>query len=67
LEDRPDKIEGRLLFGDELAPRWHWGVNLNGEFETGGEREYEYQISGGLSYTVVDEKFQVGVEACLVG
>lgn len=63
LEDAPDKIEGRLLFGDELAPRWHWGVNLNAELETGGEREYEYQISGGLSYTFIDEKFSAGIEA----
>jgi hypothetical protein len=63
LEDRPDKIEARLLLGDELAPRWHWGLNFNWEGETGGEREYEYQVAGGLSYTVVDEKFSIGVEA----
>lgn len=62
LEDAPDKVEARLLLGDELAPRWHWGVNLNGEFETSGEREHEYQVSGGLSYTVIDEKFSVGIE-----
>jgi hypothetical protein len=62
LEQRPDKLELKLLLGDELAPRWHWGINLVGEFETGGEREYEYQFTGGLSYTVVDEKFSVGAE-----
>lgn len=63
LEDAPDVLEFRLLLGDELAPRWHWGVNLNGEFQTGGAREYEYQISGGLSYAVIDERFSVGAEA----
>lgn len=63
LESAPDKIEGRLLFGDQFAPRWHWGLNLNAELETGGAREYEYQISGGVSYTVIDEKFSVGAEA----
>jgi hypothetical protein len=62
LEERPDKMEFKLLLGDELAPRWHWGINFAAELETGGEREYEYQFTGGLSYTVIDEKFSVGVE-----
>jgi hypothetical protein len=62
LEQRPDKVEFKLLLGDELAPRWHWGVNLVAELETGGERENEYQLTGGLSYTVIDEKFSIGVE-----
>lgn len=62
LEQRPDKVEFKLLLGDELAPRWHWGMNLVAELETGGEREYEYQFTGGLSYTIIDEKFSVGVE-----
>lgn len=62
LEQAADKVEFKLLLGDELAPRWHWGVNLVGEFETGGERAYEYQSTGGLSYTVIDSRFSVGVE-----
>jgi hypothetical protein len=62
LEQRPDKVEFKLLLGDELAPRWHWGINLVAELETGGEREYEYQFTGGLSYTVIDQKFSVGIE-----
>ncbi len=62
LQAQPDKLETRLLLGDQLAPRWHWGVNLNWEGELSGEEEYEYQIAGGLSYTVVDEKFSLGVE-----
>jgi len=57
-----DGVEFKLLLGDELAPRWHWGVNFVAELETGGEREYTYEIDGGLSYTVVDEKFSVGAE-----
>jgi hypothetical protein len=32
------------------------------ELETGGHREYTYEIDGGLSYTLVDEKFSVGAE-----
>jgi hypothetical protein len=61
-EHDPEAVEFKLLLGDELAPRWHWGVNLVGEFETGGEREYVYEIDGGLSYTLFDEKFSVGAE-----
>ena len=61
-EDDPDGVEFKLLLGDELAPRWHWGVNFVGEFETGGHREYTYEIDGGISYTIVDEKFSVGAE-----
>jgi hypothetical protein len=62
LEQRADKIELKLLLGDELAPRWHWGVNAVAELELSGEREYEYQLTGGLSYTVTDSKFSVGAE-----
>ena len=62
LEDAPDKVEARLLLGDQLAPRWHWGLNLNAEFELSGEEEHEYQVSGGLSYAVIDEKFSAGAE-----
>jgi hypothetical protein len=62
LEQRPDKVELKLLLGDELAPRWHWGINVAAELETSGQREYEYQFTGGLSYTVIDEVFSVGVE-----
>lgn len=58
----PDEAEFKLLFGGELAPRWHWGVNFVTELETGGQREYTYEIDGGISYTVLDEKFSVGAE-----
>lgn len=66
LEQAPDKFEAKLLLGGEIAPRWHWGANLVGEFETGGEREYEYQVTGGVSYSVIDSVFSVGVEAIYI-
>jgi hypothetical protein len=66
LEQAPDKFEAKLLLGGEIAPRWHWGSNLVGEFETGGEREYEYQLTGGVSYTVIDSVFSIGAEAMLI-
>jgi len=59
----PDVYELKLLFGDQIAPRWHWGVNFVWEAETGWDREQEFQITGGLSYSLVDGKIGVGVEA----
>ena len=58
----PDVYEEKLLLGDQLAPRWHWGVNFVWEAETGGNREQEFQITGGLSYTAIDGKLGVGIE-----
>jgi len=55
--------EFKLLLGDEIAPRWHWGVNFVWEAEVGGEREQEFQVTGGLSYSVIDGRLGIGVEA----
>ncbi|HEX8912462.1 MAG TPA: hypothetical protein VF796_08885, partial [Humisphaera sp.] len=59
----PDQFEFKLLLGDEISPRWHWGVNLVAEMELGGEREYEYQVTGGVTYSVIDSVLSVGLEA----
>ena len=58
----PDVYELKVLFGDEFAKRWHWAVNFVWEAETGGEREQEFQIPAGLSYTVIDRCLGLGVE-----
>ena len=58
----PDVYEMKVLFGDQIAQRWHWAVNFVWEAETGGEREQEFQIPGGLSYTVIDHRLGIGVE-----
>ena len=60
--EEPDQIEPKLLLGGELCPRWHWGVNFVGEFQTGGELEREYSIRSGLSYSALDYKLAVGAE-----
>lgn len=65
LDERPDKIEPKILLGGEITERWHWGANFVGEFELGGEKEYEYAFSSGVSYTVVDSKFSIGAEGIL--
>ncbi len=58
----PDVYELKLLLGDQLAPRWHWGLNFVWEAELGQNREQEFQVTGGLSYTVIDGKLGVGIE-----
>jgi hypothetical protein len=60
--DDPDSIESKLLLGGEAGPGWHWGTNLSIEQETSGEEERELQLAGGLSRTVIDDKFALGVE-----
>ena len=60
--DEPDQVEPKILFGGDLYPRWHWGLNFVGEFQTGGELEREYSVRGGLSYTVRDSKLAIGGE-----
>ena len=58
----PHKGELKLLLGDELAPRLHWGVNLVYERVLGGTREAEYAFTAGLGYTLQDEHFSLGGE-----
>lgn len=62
LEDEPDAVEVKLLLGGEIAPRWHWGLNLSDELATGGDRENEIEITGGVSYTLIDSRLSVGLE-----
>lgn len=62
LEDQPDRVEGKLLLTDQLAPRWHWGLNLSFETAIAGIRDREYELTGGISYTLIDEKLSVGGE-----
>jgi hypothetical protein len=58
----PDVYELKLLLGDTFLNRFHWGLNFVWEAEIGGEREQEFQIPGGISYTLIDKVLSVGVE-----
>ena len=58
----PDVAELKLLLGDEIAPRWHWGFNLVWEHELSDTLVNGYLVVGGVSYTVVDQKFSIGLE-----
>jgi hypothetical protein len=58
----PDKLEYKLLLGDELAEGWHFGTNLVLEHELDGAGENEYELTTGLARTIVDEKLSLGAE-----
>lgn len=62
VDGGPDVFEIKLLLGEELAPRLHWGLNGAWEQETGGERGTELAVSQGLSYTLIDQHLGAGVE-----
>lgn len=58
-----DWIEPKILLGGAIAPGWHAGLNLVLEKELGGpDWEDEYHVTAGVSRTIVDETFHVGVE-----
>ena len=58
----PPVIELKALLGEQLAPRWHWGFNIVWEHQLGDEQENESALTTGVSYTLVDEVFALGVE-----
>ena len=60
--DDPDSLEGKLLLGGEASAGWHWGTNLSLEQELSGSEERELQLAGGLSRTITDDKFSLGIE-----
>ncbi|MBI4702798.1 MAG: hypothetical protein HY744_16890 [Deltaproteobacteria bacterium] len=63
-----DWLEGKILLGGQIAPGWHAGLNLVLEKELGGSAwENEYAASAGLSYTLVDDVFHIGVEGYAEG
>jgi hypothetical protein len=63
--DAADAYEIKLLLGEQLAPRWHWGLNAIYEREIGGGRETEMAVSQAVGYTLLDQKLSLGLEAKL--
>lgn len=57
-----DVYEAKLLLGDDISPRLHWGLNLTYEREIGGELTNEYIVAQGLSYTLIDRVLSAGLE-----
>jgi hypothetical protein len=62
LYDSPDKVEPKLLLGGEIGEGLHAGLNLVAELEMGGEREYEYEATAGISRTLRDSRLSLGLE-----
>ena len=59
----PDQIEQKLLFGGDFAsPGWHWGWDLTFQHSFGEDFEDTYETTAGVSYTLLDNKFDVGAE-----
>lgn len=57
-----DTIEVKLLLGEDLAPRWHWGLNLSCEQEVSSPHSTELLAAQGISYTLIDQKLDAGLE-----
>jgi hypothetical protein len=58
----PDKWELKLLLGQTFGQRWNWAGNFTYEQETGGEREQEVALSSALTYALIDQTLNAGVE-----
>jgi hypothetical protein len=61
-DSAPDAYEIKLLLGEQLAPRWQWGINLFHEQETGGARGTEWGFSQAVGYSSLDSRFSIGLE-----
>ena len=57
-----DVYEVKLLLGDAITPKIHWGMNFAFENEIGGEKAHEYAVTQGISYSVIDQVLSAGVE-----
>jgi hypothetical protein len=58
----PNTLEGKILLGTDISPRWHWGLNLACEQELSGTENTELAVSQGISYSLIDKKLGVGIE-----
>lgn len=58
-----DTIESKLLLCDEINDHWRWAANGVWEEKIGGDRERSRELTGGVSYGLVDSKVAIGAEA----
>ena len=62
VPDGPNVLEGKLLLGDQIGQRIHWGVNFVWEEETGGDYTREFAFTHAASYALIDQRLSVGYE-----
>jgi hypothetical protein len=62
VDHGPNVVEFKLLLGEQLMPRLHWGANIIFERELGGDGASEFAVSQGFSYTLIDQVISAGVE-----
>jgi len=65
VSSAPDHVEAKLLLGGQISSGWHWGSNFVFEHEISGPQENSNEWTTGISYTVKDSTFSVGVETQL--
>jgi hypothetical protein len=63
ISGAPDAVEYNFVLGEEFSPRWHWAANFRHERQPSGPQMRETTITTGLTYTVFNERLNVGVEA----
>src|SRR5262245_13517631 len=61
-DEAPDRWELKLLLGQTFGLRWNWAGNFTYEQETGGEHEQEISGSSALTYALIDQTLNAGVE-----
>ncbi len=62
VNDDADTVEVKLLLGQDLTPRLHYGFNFAFEQEVTAAHSSAYTLSQGLSYTLIDDLLSAGVE-----
>jgi hypothetical protein len=63
ISGAPDAVEYHFVLGQEFTPRCHWAANVAYERQWGGQRLRDTTITSGLTYTVFNERLNVGLEA----
>jgi hypothetical protein len=64
-DGKPPHVEGKLLLGGQIHSGWHWGTNFVFEHEAGGLQENSKEWTSGISHTIRDTKFALGMESKL--
>jgi hypothetical protein len=57
-----DAYEFQLLLGEDLSPRWHWGMNFFFEQQIGDDQVREKAVSQAFGYSLIEGKLSIGAE-----